>query len=350
MESRLHCPPNLTNNVYIIKQVASACGRRMRLLCKGGVPKGQWIVQRYIHDPLLIYGYKFDLRIYVVVTSYYPLRIYVYEEGLVRFATSPYPVPKNGRGMKVKSATAHLTNYSINKNNTNAFVNPTDDGADEEKGSKWVLSTVKRYFEKNGLDWAAAWQKMEDVIIKTLLAVEPDVLTGMRGYYGVKANGQVNHSFELYGFDILLRQDLTPILMEVNIMPSLSTRCSLLDQRVKANMIADMLTLVGAYSMEKTHKPRAKGVSLGHRFLDQLNAADADVVMQAEEECLRRGHFKRLFPTIVAFPTYKHLFQGGRQLNQLLCDWELAKVSRPPPWELATEASGKATADDDDDG
>ena len=35
------------------------------------------IISRYITNPLLINGYKFDLRIYVVVTCYEPLRIYV---------------------------------------------------------------------------------------------------------------------------------------------------------------------------------------------------------------------------------------------------------------------------------
>jgi hypothetical protein len=349
MNAKLHCPANMTDNVYIIKQVASACGRRMRLLCKGSVPKGKWIVQRYIHDPLLIYGYKFDLRIYVVVTSYYPLRLYVYEEGLVRFATSPYPVPKNGKGMKVRSATAHLTNYSVNKKNTEAFVNPKDDGGeDEERGSKWVLTTVKRYFEKNGLDWNGTWAKIEDVIIKTVLAVEPIVVNQMRGYFGVRANGQVNNCFELYGFDVLLRQDLTPILMEVNIMPSLATRCSLLDQRVKANMIADMMTLVGAYSMAKSHKSRPKEDSkpLGHPFLDSLSVAEAEVVCQAEEENLRRMHYKRLFPTATAFDKYKHLFIGGRQLNGVLMEWERAKATCPPPWLSATPS--QQSMDDED--
>ena len=42
------------------------------------------VVQRYIHNPLLIAGYKFDLRIYACIPSYHPLTVYLYEEGLTR--------------------------------------------------------------------------------------------------------------------------------------------------------------------------------------------------------------------------------------------------------------------------
>jgi len=47
-------------------------------------------VCEYIDNPLLLDGYKFDLRIYVALTCINPLRIYVYEEGLVRLATVKY--------------------------------------------------------------------------------------------------------------------------------------------------------------------------------------------------------------------------------------------------------------------
>jgi hypothetical protein len=49
------------------------------------------------------------MRIYVLVTCIDPLRIYIYNEGIVRFATEPYEV--NGK----KNLYSHLTNYSINK-------------------------------------------------------------------------------------------------------------------------------------------------------------------------------------------------------------------------------------------
>lgn len=68
------------------------------------------IVSRYVPNPLLINGLKFDVRIYVLVTSMDPWRIYVYNEGLARFSSEEY----NPATIK-SSKFAHLTNYSINK-------------------------------------------------------------------------------------------------------------------------------------------------------------------------------------------------------------------------------------------
>ena len=54
---------------------------------------------------------KFDLRLYVLLTSINPLRIYLYEDGLVRFASNKYSRDIS----KVHDVFTHLTNYSINK-------------------------------------------------------------------------------------------------------------------------------------------------------------------------------------------------------------------------------------------
>jgi tubulin polyglutamylase TTLL4 len=69
-------------------------------------------------NPHLISGYKYDLRVYVLVTSFNPLKVYMYTDGLVRFATEKYTLdPKN-----INQKFIHLTNFSINKKNTQKFV------------------------------------------------------------------------------------------------------------------------------------------------------------------------------------------------------------------------------------
>jgi tubulin polyglutamylase TTLL4 len=56
------------------------------------VPYYLLVVQEYIPNPYLIRGYKFDIRLYVVVSSFDPLKIYLYSDGLVRFCTKQYAV------------------------------------------------------------------------------------------------------------------------------------------------------------------------------------------------------------------------------------------------------------------
>jgi tubulin polyglutamylase TTLL5 len=112
---------------------------------------------------MLINGYKFDLRIYVVITSVNPLRIYVYEEGLVRFATAKYKDLGTERFTKY----THLTNYSVNKKNANFLQN--NDAAQDGYGSKWSLSALWKYCKNNGIDEVMIRRRIEDVIIKTML-------------------------------------------------------------------------------------------------------------------------------------------------------------------------------------
>ena len=74
----------------------------------------RYVVQTYIKNPLLIEGLKFDLRIYVLLAGTEPLRLYIYEDGLARFATEKYEEPS---GENLGNNYVHLTNYSLNKHN-----------------------------------------------------------------------------------------------------------------------------------------------------------------------------------------------------------------------------------------
>ena len=98
-------------------------------------------MQQYIKKPLLIDGLKFDCRLYVLVLSVDPLRIYLFKEGLARFSTDQYQAPcKKNLG----NLFMHLTNYSINAKNKGVF--------QFNKGLEEVDSGHKRTFTSI-LDW-----------------------------------------------------------------------------------------------------------------------------------------------------------------------------------------------------
>ena len=52
--------------------------------------KKDTIISEYITNPLLINGYKWDMRMYVLVNSFDPLNVFFYPEGAVRFASQKY--------------------------------------------------------------------------------------------------------------------------------------------------------------------------------------------------------------------------------------------------------------------
>ena len=79
-------------------------------------PHDHVVAQKYIANPYLIDGLKFDLRIYVLLYGVNPLRLYIFEDGMARFATAKYEQP-NWRNLN--NMFMHLTNYAINKNAAN---------------------------------------------------------------------------------------------------------------------------------------------------------------------------------------------------------------------------------------
>jgi tubulin polyglutamylase TTLL4 len=96
-----------------MKPAASSCGRGIRVISKHQHLKKRsgYVLCKYVSKPHLLNGYKYDLRLYVLVTSVEPLKIYLFREGLVRCATTPYSTSKSS----LKQRFVHLTNYSVNK-------------------------------------------------------------------------------------------------------------------------------------------------------------------------------------------------------------------------------------------
>jgi tubulin polyglutamylase TTLL4 len=105
---------------FILKPTASSCGRGIRVVpgYQKVTNREETLISAYVDKPLLINNKKFDMRMYVLVTSFNPLRAYLYNEGLARFATEEY----SNDAEHLRNKYMHLTNFSINKRNVKAYV------------------------------------------------------------------------------------------------------------------------------------------------------------------------------------------------------------------------------------
>lgn len=180
------------------------------------------VVQRYIERPLLIAGYKFDLRLYVCVPGYRPLTAYMYAEGLARFGTDKYTLSD------IHNPYRHLTNSSLNKSGPRYAECKDRIGS----GCKWTLKQVRRALmgRWGALEWLV-WQKIRAVVTLTLLAQ-------------AAGTPPARNCFEFYGFDILLDDSLKPWLIEVNLSPALAADCEA-DVIVKQPMLHELFDLLG---------------------------------------------------------------------------------------------------------
>jgi hypothetical protein len=69
-----------------------------------------------------------------------------------------------------------------------------------------------------GIDYDDVFKRVNDVIIKAVLSVEPIIANNMQ-----RASRNRHLCFELYGFDVILDNDLKPWVLEVNVLPSFSS-------------------------------------------------------------------------------------------------------------------------------
>lgn len=204
------------------------------------------VVQKYIPNPLLISGYKFDLRLYVLVTSFNPFCVYIYHEGLVRFSTEKFDLTSTD------NVFSHLTNTSINKFGPSYSTEKDRVGV----GCKWSLSQLRIYFHQHSVDDRLLWHKISSIIVLTLLMQAPEVPRNR------------SNCFELFGFDVLIDENMKPWLLEVNFSPSLGNDCPL-DVTIKKPMLNDLmqaLKFTDADSLrDTTKKPKSGSKSEANR-------------------------------------------------------------------------------------
>eukprot|EP01137_Pigoraptor_chileana_P006320 Opistho-2@3147 len=199
-----------SRNVWIVKPGAKSRGRGiqcmndmdeiLRLADSDERKEERWVAQKYIENPLVIHGKKFDIRQWVLVTEWNPLTIWFYKDCYLRFSTDSFTLDD------LDNKTIHLTNNSIQKCFDNFGT------IDFAVGNMWSSDQFKEYLtetKRGSVYDEIVYPQMKQVAIWALQSAQDLIETR-------------KNSFELYGVDFILDDQFRPWLVEVNSSPCLA--------------------------------------------------------------------------------------------------------------------------------
>lgn len=274
-------------NIWIVKPAGKSRGRGIEcaktlagiLYNRGGDghAEAQYVVQKYIERPLLVRGFKWDIRQWVLVTSWAPLTAWVYDRCYLRFCTYPFELDN------LSNRYIHLSNNSVQKNNV-AF----DDAATGIEGSMWHAASFAEWLSAQ--DAAGAWCGLTYVPDPDAEAgncnapppgsdgapAEPVPVSGCGDVWErvllpsmrriIAASLQAGQekvvarprSFEIYGYDFMVDERLNPWLIEINASPDFSYSTPVTEVLVKEASEDAMKVVVDYAAWEEANAAAAK--------------------------------------------------------------------------------------------
>ena len=156
------------------------------------------IIQKYIENPLLYRGRKFDMRIWVLLTQ--SMKVYVFKEGHLKTCSIEYNINS-------KDAYSHITNYSFQKYNTNF--------------QKYEKGNEVPFFEfQNFLDECYS-EKNYNIKNNLIPQIKEIIKLTMRSAKYKINKSRRNYQFEIFGYDFMMDSEFNLFLIEINTNPGL---------------------------------------------------------------------------------------------------------------------------------
>ena len=227
-----------SKNVWIVKPGGLSRGRgvhcidQLNDILSNVKPCNQTIIQKYIENPLVINGRKFDIRQWVLVTDLNPLTVWLFETPYVRFGAENYHIDD------FKNVFSQLTGNSIAKHSEKF-------NTGEIEGDMWENEQFKEYLKKNygGDPWTEIQKKIEKIVILSLESAKHKLFNR-------------KNNFEVFGFDIMLDDKLNVYLIEINASPDWTYSTKVTEKLIKIAS-EDIMKVVIDYSLENL-KPEAE--------------------------------------------------------------------------------------------
>jgi len=165
-------------------------------------------VQEFISKPYLIDGRRFDIGVFAVMTSIYPLRVYTLDnDALIRFCPNPY-YPFNA---------SDLDSYVVNFYKPIWEMPSLQESYTENRLNQ--KQTFNEYLIKDGKDPEKLWKSINEIIADVYF----EKADAMRKETLKPKYPSPRNFFQLVRFDLIVDEDLNIYLLEINMSPSLSS-------------------------------------------------------------------------------------------------------------------------------
>lgn len=196
-----------------------------------------WVCQRYVQNPLLIDGLKFDFRIFATVVSLDPLEIHISRNSVARFCTEPFQPVRPGKVLKGHDALMHVTSFHLNRVARNYKPATQTAFNDDTDSSKRPLATVLRQIRRRGKNDQYAgfsekhfWEQIEEATAVAVTAMLPVLRVSYIRHFADARKGGRSHeeafaggcqAFQTIALDFVMQDTLHPVLVQVNNQPSM---------------------------------------------------------------------------------------------------------------------------------
>jgi len=165
--------------------------------------KEGYFAQEFVENPLLYDGHKFEFSLFVIITSFDPLRVYYDKYFHLRICPKPHDAKNFSDPDTYIIASNCLDCYEFNSSSkfyNNSYTN---------------IDAVNTYLRQHNIDEKKVWNDVDDLIRTLFYAKEKDFIEGSKRY------GSKFSFFEIVRMDLILDNDLNLYVMEVNESPSL---------------------------------------------------------------------------------------------------------------------------------